>query len=365
MNRLTNREMQSLFKATTSLYTNQQTETLAPRIFAAVREVASAEIYGLNTFHPQGFWLEQTWQEPVSTATPKELEGFYQYAHTHPLYDAFVKTGLPEPRKTSDFVSMNEFQRFAVYNEFYRKFGVDQQMVCGLSISPELTLMLSLNRRRKDFTESHRRQIAALRPHLIDAAQNAEAISRLRSQSTQMEVALDESDCGAILIDAAARVRLVTTRARVWLAKYFPAPHGSATQLPEELMNWLGLQLADCANGLALNPGRSLRVLRAGDCLRIRFLKDFGEGHTVLLMSEEVETSARELEARGLTPREAEVVYWVVKGKTNAAIAILCDISERTVHKHLEDVYQKLGVETRTAAAQKVLTAGKNGSGWE
>lgn len=41
------------------------------------------------------------------------------------------------------------------------------------------------------------------------------------------------------------------------------------------------------------------------------------------------------------------------------AIAILCDISERTVHKHLEHVYQKLGVETRTAAARRALTAEK------
>ena len=71
-----------------------------------------------------------------------------------------MKTGLPVPRRTSDFVSARQFHRFAIYNEFYRKFGIDRQMVCGLSVSSTLTLMLTLNRQKKDFTESHRRQIA-------------------------------------------------------------------------------------------------------------------------------------------------------------------------------------------------------------
>jgi hypothetical protein len=229
MNHLTNREAQSLFKATSALHTNQRTESPHVRIFQAVREIASAEIYGLNTFHPQGYWLAQTWQEPISTATAKELEVFYQYADTHPLYDAFVKTGLPSPRKTSDFVTSRQFHRFAIYNEFYRNFGIDRQMVCGLSVSSSLTLMLSLNRRKKDFTESHRRQMEALRPHLIAAYQNAEAFTQLELQSAQLEVALEESGCGAILIDTFGQVRLVTAQARLWLAKYFAAPHGCAT----------------------------------------------------------------------------------------------------------------------------------------
>lgn len=52
-----------------------------------------------------------------------------------------------------------------------------------------------------------------------------------------------------------------------------------------------------------------------------------------------------------LTAREAEVLYWVVKGKTNRDIAEILGASPATVKKHLERVYVKLGVETRTAAA--------------
>jgi DNA-binding CsgD family transcriptional regulator len=63
-------------------------------------------------------------------------------------------------------------------------------------------------------------------------------------------------------------------------------------------------------------------------------------------------TNAEPLAA--LTPREREVVGWVAAGKTNAQIATIVGASVRTVAKHLERVFEKLGVETRTAAAMRV-----------
>ena len=53
----------------------------------------------------------------------------------------------------------------------------------------------------------------------------------------------------------------------------------------------------------------------------------------------------------GLTPREAEVLGWVGRGKTNEEIAKLLFISPQTVRKHLENIFEKLGVRNRTAAA--------------
>jgi len=58
-----------------------------------------------------------------------------------------------------------------------------------------------------------------------------------------------------------------------------------------------------------------------------------------------------------LTPREREVLCWLATGKTDADIAALLGISVRTVHKHLEHIYVKLGVETRTAAVMRALGA--------
>lgn len=65
-----------------------------------------------------------------------------------------------------------------------------------------------------------------------------------------------------------------------------------------------------------------------------------------------------------LTLRERDVLQWLTCGKTDADIAALLAISPRTVHKHLEHIYVKLGVETRTAAVMRVL-GGHPGGGVE
>ena len=56
-----------------------------------------------------------------------------------------------------------------------------------------------------------------------------------------------------------------------------------------------------------------------------------------------------------LTPREAEVLQWVACGKTDRDAAALLNCSPRTVHKHLQRVYAKFGVETRTAAVMRAV----------
>ena len=53
----------------------------------------------------------------------------------------------------------------------------------------------------------------------------------------------------------------------------------------------------------------------------------------------------------GLTPKQSEVLLWVAQGKTNAEVALILSITEATVKKHLEHIFEKLGVEKRGAAS--------------
>ena len=67
-------------------------------------------------------------------------------------------------------------------------------------------------------------------------------------------------------------------------------------------------------------------------------------------------TSATPLEsALGLTPREAEVLLWVAQGKSNGDVATILQMSEKTVKQHLGSVFQKIGVESRTAASLRAV----------
>ncbi len=62
-----------------------------------------------------------------------------------------------------------------------------------------------------------------------------------------------------------------------------------------------------------------------------------------------------DLTGLGVSPREAEVLFWLVEGKSNGDIAIILGVAEATVKKHLEHIFEKLGVENRTAATRAAL----------
>lgn len=61
------------------------------------------------------------------------------------------------------------------------------------------------------------------------------------------------------------------------------------------------------------------------------------------------------LQSLGLTPREAEILFWVCQGKSNPEICTVLEMKLFTVKKHLENIYEKLGVENRTAACAMAM----------
>lgn len=66
-------------------------------------------------------------------------------------------------------------------------------------------------------------------------------------------------------------------------------------------------------------------------------------------------SSSKPLESLGISPREAEVLLWVAQGKSNAEIAVILDLSEFTVKRHMAALFDELGVENRNAAAMRAL----------
>jgi DNA-binding NarL/FixJ family response regulator len=68
-------------------------------------------------------------------------------------------------------------------------------------------------------------------------------------------------------------------------------------------------------------------------------------------------SSTEPLVRLGLTPRAAEALLWLAQGKTNSDIATILGITESTVKKHVQEIFEKLGVETRGAATVRALEA--------
>jgi DNA-binding CsgD family transcriptional regulator len=284
----------------------------------------------------------------------------------HPLIAHYQGARDGSARKISDFLTQRQFQRLGLYQEFFGRFdGGEYQMVIGLPAVPPLVVGISVNRDRVDFSERDRLVMNLLRPHLIQAHRNAEAITGLRSILT---AAGEEVDClGRAMIAASGdgRVRFATPRARRWLTVYFDDRPRSGDRLPEAICRWLGDQKACLAStGDAPRVRTPLVVRREGRRLVIRIASGFC--HNVLLLEEELTVVPLDsFELLGLTRRESEVLVWVAQGKTNAEIAHILGSRRRTVSKHLERVFQKLGVETRTAAAVRALEALRPGAGPE
>jgi DNA-binding response OmpR family regulator/DNA-binding CsgD family transcriptional regulator len=142
-----------------------------------------------------------------------------------------------------------------------------------------------------------------------------------------------------------------TPLARALLERYF---ENGSHLAPKVLRDWL----AECMQRLALRQEPTkLTVERGAARLVVQLHQQIGDtdtaGDWLIVMRES--SDAAVIEAMRLTlqltTREAEVLYWVVKGKTNRDIGEILGSSPMTVKKHLERVFVKVGVETRTAAA--------------
>jgi DNA-binding NarL/FixJ family response regulator len=149
----------------------------------------------------------------------------------------------------------------------------------------------------------------------------------------------------AVRLDAGQPPRLVwqTALARRWLPAYFQSP---PDQVPTQLLDWLQ-QAAQGRDVRPLTTSQGARQLVA--TLQGRTVDE--DWLVVLREVSDAATVEATMQAFGLTLRESEVLYWVAKGKTNRDIGDILGSSPATVKKHLERVYEKLGVETRTAAA--------------
>jgi CheY-like chemotaxis protein/DNA-binding CsgD family transcriptional regulator len=170
-------------------------------------------------------------------------------------------------------------------------------------------------------------------------------------QARQTRNALDAFGYASITVRAVdGKLMWQTPLARELLAAYY----GTASVTPQPVVDWLQRHLEDAKR--QIEPPRFTAELGARR-LTFRLHQQTGDDDWLIVMREVSDTAVIEAMSLSfkLTAREAEVLYWVVKGKINRDIADIVGASPATVKKHLERVFAKLGVETRTAAAGMAL----------
>ena len=266
------------------------------------------------------------------------------------------RTGDAATVRLSDLTTARTFRETTLYGEFYRPLHVQHSMACALRLDQRQLAAIALYRSKSDFSERDRLCLDLLRPHLVHLRLTAEAMTRTRRDLTLMTRGVEAWAHGFLIVDRAGRIRRATEGAERWITRYFgSAPR--ADQLPATLHEWVRSQerARGRADAIQAVP-EPLSVERDQRRLTVRLV---WQSPDAILLLDETATGVEPavLVRLGLSSREAEVLALATVGKTNPVIAALLHISPRTVQTHLERVYRKLGVETRTAAAGRALEA--------
>jgi DNA-binding NarL/FixJ family response regulator len=188
--------------------------------------------------------------------------------------------------------------------------------------------------------------IARMRVHLANARQTHSA-----------RAALDAA--GRFLLSATrgGRVLWSTPQATTLLAAVTVSPPGDSFMLPEAVRRWLDNRRGDSAG--AEPDALDLAVEGSARRLKLSYVGQIGPDELLLRITEDNALPPEQvLKARlNITLREAEVLMWLARGKANRDIGEILGLSPRTVNKHLEMIYSKIGVENRAAATALAMTA--------
>jgi DNA-binding CsgD family transcriptional regulator len=355
MERLTQRDIRALGACVAEIYAHLDLDTFREHVVRAISKVVPAEVITYTEIGSRGQPTVRV-LHPARAVTSDLMRAFEHHKHEHPLIKHFGGNLHGRAAKISDFLTQRAFHRLGLYGEFFRQVGVEHQMVIGLPAPSPRVVGVALNRSGLDFSERDRLLLSALRPHIVQAFGNAESFSQIKREVTLILQGLEEIGRAIVLLGPDGGIRSATRLARQWLTTYFGHRAIRAKRLPQALLHWIRFQGTTVGNSGDVVRARKPFVVECEDSrLVVRLIPASGGG---LLLLEQRYTALQpaSLEPLGLTPREAEVLAWVAQGKTDAAIGTILSLSPRTVGKHLEHIYQRLGVENRSAAVALALT---------
>jgi DNA-binding CsgD family transcriptional regulator len=353
---LSQSDIQSVLAALRGLYESADVDGFASRAAAVMLRLVPADRCSYNEFREPGKVRVLISPQGKNLGGPLQ-EAMAAHGHENPALSYFRRSGRAEVVSFSDFVTRQQLHRLPLYNEYYRHVDVEHQVVVPLSLGSERTreVGFALSRRQTDFSERDRQVLEMLQPHLVQAHANAISLELLGVKNACLEGVLDASGRCAVILSDNDTILFGTNRSREILRMYFGARKTGRDQLPESLALWVEHETTVLAGtSPASHPRVPMIVAQDGRRLTVRLM--MSDDKRLLLLEEDIDAiDPQALASLGLTRRQSEVLAWVAQGKTNEEIATISGARPATVAKHLERIYQKLGVETRTAAAIEAL----------
>jgi DNA-binding CsgD family transcriptional regulator len=285
---------------------------------------------------------------------------FNRHFHEHPLVRFHGTHPAGPTQRISDCTTASAFRHSALHADYYRRIGINYVMALPLRIDSGQVISVVFNRSRSDFKDAERGILDALRGPLAALYRNLAACEEAGVGLKQVRDLAAECGWQMMRVSMTGRILDAPPAALGLLARFFAdAGSGCAASLPPALSEWFRESRSWGLERPAISRGRPFATSRLGAKLTVHFVPDPRDATTgyLLMKGERLGIHAEQLSRLSLTEREREILALVCIGKTNAEIAAVLSISARTVQKHLEHIFPKLGVESRTAAAIRALAA--------
>lgn len=257
---------------------------------------------------------------------------FLAFFHQHPFRRDWVKTvGEGQVGMLSDRISGRDFRRTAFWNEAFIHLRGKNQLMVGGQIEPDCYWNFSMMRLGSDYGPRDREIAGFLQPHLSQLLQR----QARRDRAGRALAVLDREGAAYLMADASGRILEISDQARTLLAKAGPAARGKIARLSARRV------------GICTETFGNLEAM---------WFRPAPQAPVFVMLGEAAATAGND--ANKPSPREADILHWLGEGKSNGEIAIVLGISPRTVEKHCERLFAKLGVENRLAAALLARRAG-------
>jgi DNA-binding NarL/FixJ family response regulator len=385
MTELTTQRYQTLINCIGDLYRTSTLEQFPLQILNNVEQIVGSDIIYCVTFQDQA----------IEIIAPNMEFAFAQanftpaYFQQHPVLNHHLRTNDWSAFKCSDFLTEQEYHRCdALYEYVYAQSAIEdffvfsipdaatppnprswslQSVTCepdSLARVQQLSqqhqslgnLGILLNRHQRDFTEHDRTLLNLIRPHIYYAYRNLQQWAALQAQIDQL-TELNEF-VGIITLSPDSQIQQITDRAARLLEQYFPVEWTNRQYLPESLQQYCQQSLTQLSQpDLDTATLPILEQFQPNRRLVVRLISPPAPGEVVLMLEEYVTSSLSIDSFRpiGLSKRESEILFYLVEGQTTKAIAQQLSRQPATIKKHLESIYNKLGVHDRTQAIAVAL----------
>ncbi len=311
------------------------------------------------------------------------------YFLQNPVTVNYLLTGDRSAKKISDFLNETELrQRDALYGEFLEPLCLLDQMSIVVSAQNQFTqkrqglnsafidnltirttpssvyleeeladLVIIIHREKRDFRDRDRELLNLVSSHILQAYQNSQMFSRINQDDNKSLYQVLNQTC-SLDVRPDGSIGIMPEQAEKLISKFFPSSTSETYKLPEVLTNWIQRNLRNLSiDSDFSNPIPPLITVKDKHTLTIRLHINHDNEQYVLVLEEQtpLNLSFSVLQELGLTKRETEILHWIIRDRSNQQISEILNLSNRTVQKHCENIYSKLGVHNRAASITKTI----------